>query len=152
MSGLDSLAGLAGRWTGNNRVWLPDEAPHESDATGVVTQVVGGKFVQLAYTWAFDGAAQEGILLVGHETTEQLASAVWLDSWHMGDKFMICRGQVEANGATILHGSYAVESGPEWGWRIVIEPARAAFRMAMYNVMPDGVEILGVEIAFTKVV
>jgi hypothetical protein len=48
MSDLDALRGLAGRWTGNKRVLLPGEAPHESLSTVTVTPIIADRFVQIA--------------------------------------------------------------------------------------------------------
>jgi hypothetical protein len=152
MSDLTALLGLAGSWVGHKRVLLPGEAPHESASTALITPVVGGKFVQLAYTWAFDGTDQEGLLLIGLKETDQVVTAVWIDSWHMADTFMICQGQVSATGGVEVRGTYAVPSSPDWGWRMVIEPAEDQFRMVMYIVTPDGAEALGVEAAYTPAV
>lgn len=150
MSGLDSLFKLAGRWTGTSRLWLPPaQEPYISATTAVLNPIVGGKFAQLAYTWAFEGDAQEGVLLIGHEPADQAATVVWADSWHMGHKFMLCQGRIEAN-RVMVHGSYAVESGPDWGWRIEIEMSAETLRILMYNVTPDGDEMLGVEAAYVR--
>lgn len=151
MSEHDLFRSLAGHWTGINRLWLPPaEQPYESHSTASIAPVVAGKFVQLDYTWSFDGTDQVGMLLIGHEPSSQVVTAAWLDSWHMGDAMMLCRGEVEANGALVVRGSYAVEGSPDWGWRTVIEPDAAALRLVMYNVSPDGEEMLAVEATYTR--
>lgn len=150
MSGPDVLSGIVGDWRGNKSVYLPDQAPDESRATAVVTRVVSDKFTQIDYTWAFAGSDQAGKMLVGYQAATDRVTAVWIDSWHMGDTFMVCSGQIDAHGALDLLGSYAVEGGPEWGWRIVIGSKHNAWRMSMYNIMPDGQEVLGVDATFTR--
>lgn len=150
MSGLDPFFKLAGDWTATNRLWLPPaEEPYESLTTATITPIVGKKFVQLAYTWAFEGDAQEGVLLIGHEPADSAVTVVWADSWHMGNKFMLCQGQIE-NSRAVVRGSYAAESGPDWGWRIELEADAETFRMRMYNVQPDGGEMLGVEATYSR--
>ena len=152
MRSLDSLTKLAGTWKGTYRLWeLPSEAPHESRTVASFTLVLGGRFVRMDYTWGFDGEPQEGSLLFGYEQREDMVTAVWIDSWHMGDKFMICRGVAQGGGAIVVRGEYAAPSGPDWGWRTVIELGDGgSFRMVMYNVSPDGQEDLAVEATFTR--
>lgn len=150
MDGLNAMLELTGRWSGRNQVLLPGEPPHESSTTAAITPIVGGKFVQLGYTWAYDEVPQEGLLIVGQEPANDVITAVWIDSWHMGNAFMVCRGQAGVTGALDLRGTYAVESSADWGWRIVIVPSNAALLIRMYNVTPGGEEFLGVEARYTR--
>ncbi|MEW6366673.1 MAG: DUF1579 family protein [Acidobacteriota bacterium] len=152
MGGIDLLTGLSGTWDGPNRLWLrPTEAPHESQSTATVLPVIGGRFVRIDYTWAYQGEPQEGSLLVGYETEDDVVTAVWTDSWHMGDKLMVCRGVAEASGSVDVRGSYAVQSGPDWGWRTVIRSRDdGTFVMIMYNITPEGTEALAVEAVYTR--
>ncbi len=70
---------------------------------------------------------------------------------HMSDKFMICQGAAEPDGAIVVRGSYAAPPGPDWGWRMVIGPGDGdTFRLIMYNISPDGQEDLAVEASYTK--
>lgn len=150
MAAPGTLLGLAGQWTGHKQVLLPGEAPHESPSSLRIAPVVRGRFVELMYSWAFDDTPQEGVLLVGYEPAEQAVTAVWADSWHMGDAVMLCRGQTDADGSIVVRGSYRVPDGPDWGWRMVLEPADSALRIEMYNVAPDGAELLGVVARYTR--
>ncbi|HEY0733945.1 MAG TPA: DUF1579 family protein [Herpetosiphonaceae bacterium] len=150
MSGLEELFTLAGAWAGTNRLWLPPaEEAYESPTTAALSPIVGGKFVQLSYTWAFEGEAQEGVLLIGHEPENGAVTVVWADSWHMGNKFMICQGQIEDE-RIVVRGSWSVESGPDWGWRIELDTEDVQLRMRMYVVEPAGDEALGVEAIYTR--
>jgi hypothetical protein len=152
MNGLDSLIGLNGSWQGPNQLWLPPaEMPYESQSMASITPMLGGKFVRIDYTWAFDGQPQEGLLLVGYEMKEDVITAVWVDSWHTSSKFMICQGVAEGDGQIVVRGSYAAPPGPDWGWRIVIGPGDGdTFRLVMYNIPPEGQEDLAVEANYTK--
>ncbi|MBV9789980.1 MAG: DUF1579 family protein [Chloroflexi bacterium] len=150
MSGLDPFLSLAGAWTGNNRLWLPPAIePYESPTTATLSPVVGGKLVQLAYTWSYEGDAQEGVLLIGHEPENGAVTVVWADSWHMGNKFMLCQGQIEDD-RVVVRGSWSVESGPDWGWRIELGEEAETLIMRMYVITPTGEEALGVEGIYTR--
>jgi hypothetical protein len=150
MARLDALSQLAGDWVGRKQVLLPGEPPHESSSAASIAPIGADKFVQMAYTWSFDGVANDGVLILGYDPADEVVTAVWLDSWHMGDKIMACQGTTGADGSVDLRGAYAAESGPDWGWRIVLEPAGDSFRMTMYNITPDGDEWLGVEATYTR--
>lgn len=150
MSSLDLLRAITGRWIGQNWLFLPEQAPHQSRSEAVVAAVVNGKFIEIAYTWAIDGADQAGKLLLGYQAAADLLTVVWIDSWHMGDQFMLSQGRIDQQGVVDVRGSYAVEDSPEWGWRTVIEPAAATWRMRMYNVTPEGAEFLGVEATYAR--
>jgi len=148
VASLHSLFALSGTWTGTSRLWMSPSAPmRESSSVATITPVVRGRFVRIDYSWAIDGEAQEGMLLFGRDAKD-LVTGIWIDSWHMGDRFMICRGA--AGGAAIsVRGSYAAPSGPDWGWRIDVEPGDG-FRLVMYNLPPGGKEELAVEATYTK--
>ena len=151
MGRLSSLIAATGRWTGAYRLWEPSASPRESRSAALIAPIIGDRFVRIDYRWTYDGDPQQGLLLVGCEGNARLVTAVWIDSWHMGDKFMICQGVVQKNGAIAVRGSYGVHSSPDWGWRTVIEaPDGCPLRMLMYNISPGGREDLAVEATFTR--
>lgn len=120
----------AGSWTGKKQVLLAGELRHESPSTLAITPIVGGRFVQLAYAWAFDGDAQEGVLIVGFEAAENAITAVWLDSWHMGDRIIHLRGPADDH-AIELRGNCAVADSPNRGRRLALKPDRHKLHIAM---------------------
>ena len=107
--------------------------------------------VEVKYTWADEGQPQEGLLLIGYETKRELATAIWADSWHMGEKVMSCQGELDENGIVDVRGHYPAPTGPDWGWRIVIafEKDRELI-MTMYNIAPDGQEALAVKAVYAR--
>ena len=147
-----SLATLVGSWVGTNRLWLsPGEPVHESEATALVALAAHGYFVTIQYTWADEGEPQDGLLVLGYDTQLKAVTAVWIDSWHMRDKYMLCQGAGGAEGVVSVKGSYAAPPGPDWGWWIAFEPReRDAFRIVMHNVSPDGKAELAVEAAYAR--
>jgi hypothetical protein len=148
MAMLESWQSLVGAWSGTSRLFLPDDPVRESQTTATVGTVAQGKFCSVSYTWEYEGEAQDGLLLLGSE--QDAVEMVFVDSWHMGDKMMVLRGQAAAEGATSVLGSYSVGDSPEWGWRIVVEPGDDSWRLLMYNVLPTGEEFLGVEAEYTR--
>ena len=145
MSVPEKLGKLVGDWTGISRLlrpWLSgSEAESESVSTAFVELVARGKFVTIGYTWTVDDEPQEGVLLLGSETNGDTVHATWVDSWHMSDMPMICRGSVDEAGVVTVLGSYAAPPGPDWKWRTAISPrGDAAFEIAMFNISPDGEE------------
>ena len=146
---------LVGDWTGNNLLrlsWLnPPDSFSPSDLK--VATAARGKFIAFTYTWSHEGAPQEGLILLGHDRGDGVATAAWVDSWHMSGKVMSCRGEIDQEGVISLRGSYEAPPGPDWGWRIVITPdAGRELRLIMYNCSPEGAEELAVRADYRRVV
>lgn len=59
---------------------------------------------------------------MGCEMPDLNVTVFWADLWHMYNEVMICQGVVGKNGSLLFLGSYAAPPGPDWGWRIGIEP------------------------------
>ena len=153
MSISKQLVALAGQWQGTNRLWLyPTDPVRESDSVLVISLAAQGKFVTFQYTWAEGGKAQEGLLIVGSEGQSSQAQAIWVDSWHMQDIFMICEGSLESNGGFSVSGTYAAPPGPDWGWRITVNPQDAdTLQLTMYNLSPDSQEYLAVDTIYRRI-
>ncbi|HKX84625.1 MAG TPA: DUF1579 family protein [Pyrinomonadaceae bacterium] len=150
MSVPTSLALLAGDWKGTNRLYLPPASTFDSDSRAHVSLRISGQFIGIAYTWEYEGNPHEGLLIVGCDNKSNAAQAVWTDSWHMSHKFMLCDGTTDSDGMIDVKGYYQVEGHPDWGWRTTIEPNGDAFKYTMYNVTPEGDEMLAVETNFTR--
>jgi hypothetical protein len=145
-----SLTNLPGKWTGLNSLWLlPGEPARLSDTMATVALIAAGEFLVFQYTWADEGQPQDGFLLIGQEGTENLIKAVWIDSWHMGDRFMLCQGSLDSQGSLSVQGTYAAPLGPDWGWRITIRLDDSySLHLNMVNIHPDGKEDLAVEASY----
>jgi hypothetical protein len=152
MSNLDILSAFTGNWQGSNSLWLsPQESARESATALSIGAAINGKFIEINYTWADDDKSQSGMLILGYENERQLATAVWADSWHMGEKFMFCQGVIKENGSVDVRGQYQAPTGPDWGWRIVVEPqSENTLNLIMYNITPDGQEELAVRAVYRK--
>jgi hypothetical protein len=146
-------AWLAGEWQGTNRLWLsPDEPVRESPTTASIVPVAGERFATIRYTWADEGKPQDGLIVVRLVEGPEDVQMVWVDSWHMSRQFMLCRGATTRSGGVIsATGSYAAPPGPDWGWRIEIHRAAPdVLRIMMYNILPDGQEVVAVEAEYGR--
>ena len=153
MSLLDDWIACAGSWRGVSTLQDPELGiGEESPSTVKVTPVLVGRFVRLDYTWSYRGQPQEGSLLIGFEKGEETITAHWIDTWHMSDKVMACRGPRPDGPTLALLGSYPAPPGADWGWRIelTVEP-EGTLRLVMYNLWPEGGrEDLAVEATYTR--
>jgi hypothetical protein len=147
------LSELEGSWKGTNKLYLSwvSEEPIVSDSTASVSMRVNDQFFGIEYKWAYEGNEQEGLLILGCDSKSDAVQAVWTDSWHNGHKFMLCDGNIDADGKVSVKGYYTVPEHPDWGWRTEIVPGSDSFKYLMYNVSPDGVEELAVETEFSRV-
>jgi hypothetical protein len=142
---------LTGNWRGKNSLhtpWMEESPVKSSDSEAVVETTAINRFLKIEYTWSFEEKPQEGILLIGSE--ENSAKAVWIDSWHNGDKFMNCEGTFEGNSIKIK-GFYKVPDHSDWGWKTEINfETEDFFKIIMHNVTPEGEESLAVEAVYTR--
>ncbi|RPI87055.1 MAG: DUF1579 domain-containing protein [Chloroflexi bacterium] len=146
------LSKITGSWAGVTRLWLtPDENVQESETHAVIGLVAQGKFINLQYTWAYEGQPQEGLLIVGRQQKESDISVFWIDSFHMDDAYMILKGTSTENGGISVLGSYSVAESPEWGWRIIVDPQEnGKFLLKMFNISPEGQEYRAVEAEYSR--
>jgi len=147
------LAGLAGAWTGTNHLWFkPGDPVFESPTTVTVAPAAQGAATLFQYTWSHEGTPHAGAMLIVHQaTTAEQDAVTWVDSFHTAAGLMHFRGGMNAEGALSVLGSYGAPEGPPWGWRIVLAPAAdGQFTMRMYNIMPEGREMLAVEATYRK--
>jgi hypothetical protein len=143
---------LAGTWRGENKLYMmPGDPVRVSASRATVATAAQGKFLTLAYTWDFEGQPQDGLLVLGFEATDGPVTAAWVDSFHYGDKILVCTGAATPDGGATVRGSYPAPPGPDWGWRITLPvTADGVLRVVMYNIEPDGPEQLAVEADYTR--
>ncbi|MDP1891876.1 MAG: DUF1579 family protein [Gemmatimonadaceae bacterium] len=141
-----ALAALVGRWSGDNAVWLePGAEPLRSSASAEVSLEAEGQALCVRYHWADGGKPQSGILVLVGEATLTAWAGSWTDSWHYANQLMDVRGTGDGSSVSV-RGTYAAPPGPDWGWRLALEPRDAErFTLRMYNIAPEGEEALAVE-------
>ena len=152
MSFPPSLANLVGQWSGTNHLWLsPTEPASESATVMIVAMTAQDQFFTLHYSWSYEGTPQDGLLLLGYEEQLNITKAVWVDSFHMQDKFMVCEGFVEDDGKIVIKGSYAAPPGPDWGWQISLAMKSSdQFEFVMHNITPEGDVHLAVKATYLR--
>jgi hypothetical protein len=145
------LAQLVGAWSGRNQLWMsPSHPALVSDGTATVTLAVRDQVLAVRYTWAEHDQPQEGLLVVQYDAATGVATAAWTDSWHLRDTFMACKGTIDATGLSV-DGTYAAPPGPDWGWRLTIEPhGSGRLRLRMFNISPSGQTDLAVEAVYDR--
>ncbi len=147
---LATLASLHGTWHAVYQ--LRGDPSFESDSHSIATIVplLEGRFVRIDYSWSDRGKAQTGSLLIGHETAGPV-TAVWIDSWHNGERMLICTGARAADGGIDVRGTYPTgPDTPDWGWRTHLGLEGQGWAMTMWNVTPDGEESLAVRAEYTR--
>jgi hypothetical protein len=142
-----------GEWTGSNFLrlsWLTPSDYHSASRLSV-SPAAKGRFLSFAYTWSHEGVSQEGLILLGYDDKQKMATAVWVDSWHMSSKFMSCQGAIDERGALVLRGSYEAPPGRDWGWSIVITPKSGReLQIVMFNISPEGAEELAAQADYIR--
>lgn len=151
MSVPEKIQNLVGKWRGINRlhtVWIPENPVRETSSQATVELTARGRFLKFEYDWSFEDAPQEGLILLGSE--DENYKTFWIDSWHMGSKFMVSEG-IAAHGTISLKGFYAVPDHPDWGWQTIFDLSNEnTFKITMLNVSPEGEETIAVEMHFER--
>jgi hypothetical protein len=101
---------------------------------------------RVAVTWAFEGTAKAGELVLGGPVA--CCRCDFKDSFHM-ESGMVLHGSGRTGGGDVmLYGTFLAGEGlPDWGWRIGLnwsDPEH--FTLCMFTVKPDGLEALAVEL------
>jgi len=144
---------LIGSWTGTNLLRLSWLAASEFSSPSLlfIEPVAQGKCLGVKYTWSHKDEPHEGFILIGYDKKHELATAAWVDSWHMNNKIMACQGGIDDKGVIDLLGSYEAPPDPDWGWRIRLSSSNGStLQMVMYNVTPDGEEDLAVQAEYSR--
>jgi hypothetical protein len=143
---------FVGEWSGENLLLLGSEASlHYLSPTKMsVSLAAKGRALTFAYTWSHEDVPHEGLAVVGYDSRQSVATAAWIDSFHMSTKMMSFVGTIDQLGAVDVRGSYEAPPGPDWGWRIVFTPTDDGMQMVMYNITPQGEEDLAVRADYKR--
>ena len=151
------LARMAGTWEGVCRLWFErDMLAAETTQRGTLRPVLGGRFLQHDYVWAFDGRNCAGVALFGFHVDGRRWESTWADSFHTGSAMMYSVSAPQESPERIeLIGSYpegGATHGPHWGWRTRLEQVDDdRLQITMGRLSPDGDETTVVEVAYVRV-
>jgi len=134
------LADFLGHWTGLSRLYLEGATGPFDESASTLTAVRGvhERFVEVHYTWSYQGKPQTGSAILCVDGAQ--ASAAWCDSFHLNNAIMYCTGS-----PVNVKGSYTVPGYPEWHWRIIFAREGEQLKLTMYNISPEGEEFLAVQ-------
>jgi hypothetical protein len=146
------LSELTGNWRGSGTLFTPWRTPPEVEYdSAAFLSAAARNFLKLEYTWEADGKPQDGLMLVSENKKDGSVVAVWVDSWHQGETFLLSKGTRTSTGDITVLGSYAAPTGPDWGWKTIIRAiGDDTLEIIMYNVTPDGDEALAVRNTYRR--
>jgi hypothetical protein len=129
-------------WTGQAELWL-DPSGNEAAISECTLAINSGV---LSYTWTYEGDRKTGSFTF-HEN-----GTTWSDSWHQPEPVQ-CEYIQEAWGLFTVGYSYAVPSGPNWGWRSKLsQRPDGSLVLQMTNIAPWGEEGRAVRMVFQRAI
>lgn len=146
----ETLAAIAGHWTGTTRVWFePTSEPLEDPVTATAAVAAGGHAVTLSYAGTVGEDKTDGYMLIGFNPAHNRHSVAWVDSFH-SSVMMVSTGTATPDALLDVTGTWEYEGASfEWITRISLEgPNRLVIRM--YNVMPGIDPYMGVETVLNR--
>jgi hypothetical protein len=95
------LASGAGRWKGENTMWMgPDAPPMKTRSTATLTPIMGGRFVKLETSGDMPGMPTfHGFGLYGYDNVAGKFVSTWIDN--MGTTMMTGTGELSADRKTL---------------------------------------------------
>lgn len=154
MTGLNAFMQLKDSFKGKYSLWTdPGQEPHISETQLAISSQLNNMLLQLEYSWEFEKKTQSSMLAFTYHPKKELVSAVWIDTWHMQNEFMHCKGLLTKNGVLMVNGKYGAGIGPDWGWKTLLEVEPedpSSLHLTMYNITPAGEQHLAVQADYTK--
>lgn len=143
---------LNGLFYGKQKIWMePGEAVFESPIAAEVENKKNKQAITISYTWRYNNETVKGSFLI-EPKNERNYSCIWEDTWHNKNTAMLLEGQLQGSKIFSFVGSYGTKDNTLWGWKIKIVPGNTGiFTIYMYNISPDGQEMLAVDIFLYKV-
>lgn len=153
MTPQEFLPALIGKWKGECSTWFePGVLADVSAVEGEISALVGKNMLKHEYEGAIQGKQRHGVEWIAYNAIGNRFEIAWFDSFHMNYAILYSVGPAAESGFSVF-GEYDVGEGhPRWGWRTMFrldDPEHLVLQA--YNVMPDGLEALAVEIRYHKV-
>lgn len=144
------LAAMAGTWHGITRTWFePGKLANESEISGTLRLVLGGRFLLHEYECQMQGQPEHGMAIYGHHLDEGMFEAAWIDTFHTNSSILFSQGGGDAFDVSATY--FAGEGEPRWGWRTrITQPEVDRILIEMFNVLPGGEEARAVEFDYRR--
>lgn len=151
------LGDMAGDWEGRTTTWFGGDAPPDDSPWRVsIEPVVSGAFIYQSHEGHIGDRAFSGHVIYGYDAYRRVMTAVWVDSFHLGDAMLLSEGPIPGDPHEILNvvGAYVDRpSGQQWRWRTVVRmPDSSHLHIRAFNIAPDGREQPALETLLRRVV
>jgi hypothetical protein len=146
---IEDVHAYVGLWRGESRLLLhrPVEETYLSVMTAETEQTMQQQALLMRYAWQVEDEPQDGLFVLNQ--LDDVVAGLWFDSWHMANSSMTTTG-ARLDGGLSVCGSYPTSEGPDWEWRILLQPAANSRLLRMFNITPEGDEELAVDADFAR--
>jgi hypothetical protein len=146
------LEPLAGSWNVGVKMWMdPSKPPTESKGTAERKWILGGRFLQEAVKGEFLGQPFEGGGLTGYDNLQKKYIGVWVDNMSTGMSHSVGTADESGKVFTFTREDFDPVSGKKVKSRDIIRiESEDKHSMDMFKEGPDGKEIKGMELVFTR--
>ncbi len=148
------LEPLIGSWNVFTKFQMGPDVPMDSSTgTSECKWILGGRFVSEEVTGDIGGMPFHGLGLTGYDNYKQKFFNIWMDE--MSTTYMISTGAVDSSGKIFtLTGTYEdyLTGGKVKLFKMVTHIISADKHVnAMYDIAPDGKELLTFEATYTRI-
>jgi len=145
------LAEAVGTWSFTSKHYMkPGGDPMTMKGTSVIKTIFNGRFMIEEFKGNFMGSPFEGMLLLGYSNIEEQFISLWIGS--MNTEFSFASGTKNENGNLQMSGMMTDVKTPQGRpFRHVSKNIdKNHFTVEMHDTMPDGSEMLMMEINYTR--
>ena len=146
------LERLAGKWNAQTKIWMqPDAPPMESTGVCENTMMMGGRYLQCAYSGEMMGQRFEGQAIDGYDNYNERYRGIWIDN--MGTAMMVFEGQAddEGNVRTMNCKFNDMMTGQQTEMKSVTTiVSESEHRYESWRIAPDGSSFRNMEIIYTR--
>ncbi len=147
----EALAGRAGSWTVEGKVWMePGADPMPMQATAMTEVLLGGRYIVEEFKSDFMGMPFEGRLMQGYDNLTQEYWSLWTDSMSTG--YFISHGTETSPGHIELRGTANDILTPNGRptRMTTTDNGDGSYTMKMFDTREDSGEFQSMELRYTR--